>query len=254
MPRSTHSFSPARTAARCRGRPRRRRPRCAPRLAASIAPGPPPVITAKPSPHSLRGDLPGRFVHRVVGLGARRAEDADGRAELGQRAEALDELRLDAQHPPRVGVHPVGRTAGVEQPLVGRAGRDLGRPSGARAPCGGRAWAARGSVMSVNHLSSRSRTRWRCSTGTCSSPCGRDRVAGAEVDGRDAQERELRDVGPAELRMASPPTASTKAAAAGCDSPGSAPGAESVTVRSKPSNTSCRCWCACSSLRSGANR
>ena len=30
-----------------------------------------------------------------------------GRAELGERTEALDELGLDAQHPPRVGVHPV---------------------------------------------------------------------------------------------------------------------------------------------------
>ena len=49
---------------------------------------------------------------------ARRAEDADRPAELGERAEAFDELGLDAQHAPRVGVDPVGRAARVEQPLV----------------------------------------------------------------------------------------------------------------------------------------
>ena len=38
--------------------------------------------------------------------------------ELGQQAEPLDELGLDPQHPPRVGVHPVRGPAPVEQPLV----------------------------------------------------------------------------------------------------------------------------------------
>ena len=42
----------------------------------------------------------------------------DGGTELGQQAEPLHELGLDPQHPPRVGVHPVGRAAPVQQPLV----------------------------------------------------------------------------------------------------------------------------------------
>ena len=69
--------------------------------------------------------------HRVAGLGQRRAqvarpssysglsgwragraEDADRRRQLGERAEALDELGLDPQHPPGVGVHPVASGRG----------------------------------------------------------------------------------------------------------------------------------------------
>ncbi len=45
--------------------------------------------------------------------------------ELGQQAESLDELGLDAQHPPGIGVHPVGRAALVEQPLIGGGRRYL---------------------------------------------------------------------------------------------------------------------------------
>ena len=71
-------------------------------------------------------ELPGRGVDRAVGLGPGRAEDADRRAQLGQGAEAVDELRLDPQHPPRVGVHPVGRAPAVQQPLVGRGAPGAG--------------------------------------------------------------------------------------------------------------------------------
>ena len=49
------------------------------------------------------------LVFGVVGRGARTAEDADGRTDISHRAEPLDELRLDAQDPPRIGVHPVAR-------------------------------------------------------------------------------------------------------------------------------------------------
>ena len=64
---------------------------------------------------------PGRVLG-VVARGAGRAEHGDRAGHLGQRAEPLHELGLDPQHPPRVGVHPVARAAGVEQPLVGRGG------------------------------------------------------------------------------------------------------------------------------------
>src|SRR6185437_16429134 len=41
------------------------------------------------------------------------------RTEFGQQAEALDELALDPQHPPRIGVQPAAGLLRVEQPLVG---------------------------------------------------------------------------------------------------------------------------------------
>ena len=50
------------------------------------------------------------------------------RAEFGERAEALHELRLDAHDPPGVGVHPLGGARGVQQPLVGGAGLHLAPP------------------------------------------------------------------------------------------------------------------------------
>ena len=64
-----------------------------------------------------RADPDAELVGRVVGAGARRAEHADRRADLGQRPEAGDELGLDAHDPPRVGVQPVGRAPAVEQAL-----------------------------------------------------------------------------------------------------------------------------------------
>ena len=66
-------------------------------------------------------DLLGLVVVLGARLGPGAAEHGDGPRQAGQRTEALDELGLDPQHPPRVGVHPVAGSAGVEQPLVGGA-------------------------------------------------------------------------------------------------------------------------------------
>jgi copper ion binding protein len=52
-------------------------------------------------------------------------EHADRRPQLSKGSEAFDELRLDPQHPPRVGVDPVRRAPGVEQSLVGGAALHL---------------------------------------------------------------------------------------------------------------------------------
>src|SRR3954467_12876852 len=90
----------------------------APRLAASMMPGPPPVMTAKPASASRRpvsraaadigadsggagagkraAVLAGGGVHRVGLRRAGRAEDGHGGADLGQRIEAGDELAHDA--------------------------------------------------------------------------------------------------------------------------------------------------------------
>ena len=75
----------------------------------------------QPRPH-----LHGHPVGGILGLGAGRPEDADGRPQLRQGPEALDELRLDAHDPPRVGVEPVGVGVTAQQSRVGGLGGDLG--------------------------------------------------------------------------------------------------------------------------------
>ena len=80
----------------------------APRLAASIDARAAAGDDGVAGLGQRRADLARRGRTRASsGVRAGRAEHADRAAELGQRAEALDELRLDPQHPPRVGVHPV---------------------------------------------------------------------------------------------------------------------------------------------------
>ena len=71
-------------------------------------------------------DLHGHAIGRVLGLGACRAEDADGLPQLGQGSETLDELRLDTHDPPRIGVEPVGVGVTAQQSRVGGLGGDLG--------------------------------------------------------------------------------------------------------------------------------
>ena len=78
-----------------------------PLFAPSMAPGPPPVITAKPA----RTRCVGRCGCRLVLRGTRgrpcRAEDADGAGQFGEGAEPFHELRLDPHHPPGIRVHPL---------------------------------------------------------------------------------------------------------------------------------------------------
>ena len=173
----------------------------APLLAASIAPGPPPVMTAKPASASAAPELDRPVC--VVGV-ARPAcgplpNTRDRRAELGQRAEALDELRLDPQHPPRVGVHPVGRPARVEQPLVG--GRRRGTCA-RRMSTGPRA-GARAAVLGLHrrllgrHAGQASQRRHplrHSAAGARAAParpgCAPARVARPEVDRRHAERAE----------------------------------------------------------------
>src|SRR5918995_412674 len=88
----------------------------APLLAASITPGPPPVITAYPARTSLRPSSSAAANIGSTGLVPPEANHADRRAELDQHPEPFDELGLVPQPPPRVGVHPVGRAPAVQQP------------------------------------------------------------------------------------------------------------------------------------------
>src|SRR6185437_8759740 len=81
--------------------------------------GPTPGDHRVAGPGQRLADGLGNLVIRAVPLGPGAAEDRHGQAELGQQPETLDELSLDAQHPPRVGVHPVARAAAVQQPLIG---------------------------------------------------------------------------------------------------------------------------------------
>ena len=80
---------------------------------------------AQASPDLLRALIFGTAWRRARGPKYR-----DCLAKLGQQAEPLDELRLDPQHSPRVGVHPVARPAPVKQPLIGRGFRDVLSPQG----------------------------------------------------------------------------------------------------------------------------
>src|SRR5699024_8838682 len=70
-------------------------------------------------------DLTGVGIDLSVRVQAGGAEEAHGRADLGQRAEALDELGLDAHHPPRILVRPGGPRTAVEQTLIRRRLRHL---------------------------------------------------------------------------------------------------------------------------------
>ena len=69
-----------------------------------MMPGPPPVMTAKPGLRQQPPYLHRGGVLRIVGRRPRRAEHRHGRADLGERVEAVDELAHDPQDPPRVGV------------------------------------------------------------------------------------------------------------------------------------------------------
>ena len=150
-------------------------------------------------------------------------------------AEALDELGLDPQHPPRVGVHPVGRAAVSQQPLVGGAGGICvaGAAPPGRGGCSRRCRRRRRSCRCAYRLvvgrSRRSRTRDQprsgqpagsaharsaashsaISSGTCSSRvCARFGSPGPKFTRRDAERREPGHVGPAELgHRRRPPTA-----------------------------------------------
>ena len=64
----------------------------APRLAPSITPGPPPVITVKPIFTMARTDLAAPARSTVALLEARRAEHRHARADEMQRPEAADEV------------------------------------------------------------------------------------------------------------------------------------------------------------------
>ena len=102
----------------------------APRLAASMTPGPPPVITANPELRQQAAQPSRRLVHRVRRGEPRRAEHAHRRADLGQGIDPVDELALDPQDAPGLGVgectmlrRPRGRLAqlrALEELLVGR--------------------------------------------------------------------------------------------------------------------------------------
>src|SRR5207245_10118608 len=65
----------------------------------------------------------------LIGGCARGPEDGHSRRKFGELAESFDELALDAQHAPRVGVHPLGRSARVKQALIGGAALDLRAPT-----------------------------------------------------------------------------------------------------------------------------
>ena len=55
---------------------------------------------------------------RVISFRACAAEERDSGPEFGERAEALNELRLNAHDPPRIGVNPIALARVLEKTLV----------------------------------------------------------------------------------------------------------------------------------------
>ena len=125
MPRSTYALSPCSNGSSMLQPIDRPPASLAPRLAASMMPGPPPVMIAKPCLGERRP--PG--VARRRSSGSRRPMRAEPKMltagpTSGEGVEALDELAHDPQHAPRVGVlEVVGRSARAEKLLIlGAAG------------------------------------------------------------------------------------------------------------------------------------
>ena len=119
----------------------------APRLAASIDPGPPPVITASPASPASCAVAARQLVLGVVARRARRAEDRHRRAHVRQRVEAHAQLLLDPLQPRLVGER------GEDRRLLG--GEDLLVEGGGRARLG-----AHGSASSPAAASASSSVAW----------------------------------------------------------------------------------------------
>ena len=95
----------------------------APRLAASMIPGPPPVMIAKPASPSSRAARARALVLGMVARRARGAEDRDRLADVRERGEPGAQLLVDPLDPRRVvevGLDVDG--LGLEQLLVERLG------------------------------------------------------------------------------------------------------------------------------------
>ena len=98
----------------------------APRLAASIRPGPPPVITVKPSWLTRRPTSRAMRVVRMRLVEARRPEDRDARPDEVQHAKPADEVAHRAQQRARSSLQP--RVRPFEQRrdrIAGGAGVDV---------------------------------------------------------------------------------------------------------------------------------
>ena len=64
------------------------------------------------------GHLACKRVVRMLRFGARTAEERDSRSKFRKGTEALNELRLNAHDPPRIGVNPIALARVLEEPLV----------------------------------------------------------------------------------------------------------------------------------------
>ena len=205
-------------------------------------PGPPPVITAKPGLARAA---------RPTSLGQRRTTGRRRGCGRSRRPRPPDRARPARRSPRRT-------RSGSAAPATGRcapsrwargsraaAGRWCCARPGRRAA--GPARGALGAGSLVRHVAHRPspashgpqllpRRRVICASGhELVLLVGQDRVAGAEVDRGHAEPAEAGHVGPAELgvgRRRRPPRRRPRPP--GPTSPGSAPGAESVTSTSKP--------------------
>src|SRR4249919_1108868 len=106
--------------ARCRDRPRPRRPLPRALVRSLHDSGATASDDRQTGASELAAEALSSGVHRVTASCTGGSEDTDRRAELGECPEAVNEFRLDPQHPPWIGVDPVSGAATFQQPLVGR--------------------------------------------------------------------------------------------------------------------------------------
>src|SRR5690606_871869 len=174
---------------------------------------------------------------------ARGPEERDGRPQLRQGAEPLDELRLDPQDPPRVRVHPVRAGVAVQQLLVGGPVRDLRTAQGDGAlDAAARPHAARPVVLGSRKVRRARVAATTSAAGTCSSArWANSGSPGPKLTaGMPSALKRATSVHPS-LGATAPPTACAISAAIGRSRPGRAPSDRSTTRRSWPGNRPRRC-------------
>ena len=229
----------------------------APLLAASIAPGPAAGDHREAGLDQPAAELapPGRSRVRRRGCGPSRRPRSPGPSSASAPKPSTNSAWIRSTRHGSVCTQSLGPRR-VEQPLVGGARRRPGRGASAPGPLNFSVHLDCSRVGLPSQARSCCSQRSMCSTGTCSS-CLWASIGspGPKLTAGHAERGEPGDVGPAELRVdLAADRLDERLRRRDGPRPGSAPGAESVTVTSYPSKNSRTNATASASSRSGAKR